>query len=198
MASVRAVPGPHDAAAWTVGFATDDVARAADEAIVAGGTVRESPAYAPGRSDRALAYDPWGVPFALFERTEGLGFAIAHRPGAYDWCDLFVPDATAARAFYARVLGATTRPVDDQDPAAVDGFLVVDGRPVAAIFERPDVVAHWLPFFEVADADTAVAACRTAGGGILTAPHDTPYGRLAHLVDPFGAPFAVNEVERGT
>lgn len=182
---------------WTVGFATDDVEASSRRAVHLGAALLSPIGDVPGRGRRAVVRDPWGARFALWQLEQGGGFGVVHRPGAYDWCDLFVPDAVAARTFYARLFGATTRPIDAEVAGTTDGFLVVDDRPVAAVFQRTDgTPAHWLPFFEVDDADAVAVACRTAGGHVLSRPADTPFGRIAHLIDPFGAPFGVNRVAR--
>ncbi len=41
------------------------------------------------------------------------------------------------------------------------------------------------------DTDTAVAAAEAAGGSVISAASDTPYGRMAGLADPYGAVFMV-------
>lgn len=50
-----------------------------------------------------------------------------------------------------------------------------------------DVEAYWLPYFEVADPDQATGAAE-----VVVEPHDLDgVGRIAVLVDPFGARFGV-------
>jgi predicted enzyme related to lactoylglutathione lyase len=44
--------------------------------------------------------------------------------------------------------------------------------------------------FEVADTDAAVASARAAGGA-ATDPQDFVYGRVASIIDPFGATLEV-------
>lgn len=181
--------------AWTIGFSAINVLQTASRAEGLGATILEPPVVVPGYGQRAVVRDPWGATFALIERMLDDGFAVAHEPGAYDWCDLFTPDGAAAKRFYARLFDAEVRPIDPDDPASPDGFLVVNEQPVAAIFQRDDdPAAHWLPFFEVADADRAAAACLRAGGTVDEPPTDSPFGTIAHLRDPRGAPFAINRV----
>jgi predicted enzyme related to lactoylglutathione lyase len=50
---------------------------------------------------------------------------------------------------------------------------------------------HWIVYFGVADADAAAAVAEGAGGSVLSPPSDSPYGRMAGLVDPGGALFWV-------
>ncbi|MDQ3152238.1 MAG: hypothetical protein M3R63_11120, partial [Actinomycetota bacterium] len=51
---------------------------------------------------------------------------------------------------------------------------------------------HWVAYFAVADVDTSVAAAERGGGSCVRPAQDTPFGRMASLVDPFGAAFAVH------
>jgi len=51
---------------------------------------------------------------------------------------------------------------------------------------------RWQPYFEVSDCDATVAQAAERGATVAMQPEDVPgVGRLAQLVDPFGAPFAL-------
>jgi hypothetical protein len=59
-----------------------------------------------------------------------------------------------------------------------------------------DAPAHWLPYFTVATCDDAIAQARDLDGMVLAGPIDLPQpGRVAVLLDPQGAAFAVCEGE---
>ena len=52
--------------------------------------------------------------------------------------------------------------------------------------------SHWLPYFQVADADKSAEHTEELGGKICNAPMDiASIGRMAMLSDPHGAAFAV-------
>ena len=57
--------------------------------------------------------------------------------------------------------------------------------------------SHWLVYFAVADAAAACAAAEQHGGSVVTRDFDTPYGRMAGLVDPYGAAFWVSQAPAG-
>ena len=58
--------------------------------------------------------------------------------------------------------------------------------------ELPDSVpAHWRVYFEVEDPDDTVDRLVKLGGVVRSPAEDTPYGRMAHVTDPQGAPFSV-------
>ena len=50
---------------------------------------------------------------------------------------------------------------------------------------------HWLAYFAVDDADTAVRAVAADGGQVVSEPKDTPYGRMGVAADPTGAVLAL-------
>ena len=50
---------------------------------------------------------------------------------------------------------------------------------------------HWSTYFGVTDVDRIVEAIINLGGSVTIEPHDSPYGRLAGVTDPMGAPFSV-------
>jgi predicted enzyme related to lactoylglutathione lyase len=51
------------------------------------------------------------------------------------------------------------------------------------------VPAHWAVYLAVDDTDAAVKTTAELGGAVIAPPHDTPYGRLAHVADSTGAQF---------
>jgi predicted enzyme related to lactoylglutathione lyase len=53
--------------------------------------------------------------------------------------------------------------------------------------------AHWMTYFAVASADETVAKVDGAGGTVAQAPFDTPFGRMAAVVDPHGAMFMIGD-----
>ena len=52
---------------------------------------------------------------------------------------------------------------------------------------------QWITYFSVADADKAVATAVELGGQAMSAVEDTPFGRMAALMDPAGAFFKIVE-----
>ena len=62
--------------------------------------------------------------------------------------------------------------------------------------KRPEgVPPYWAIYFQVADTDAALAKVLERGGSLLDGPEDTPFGRLAHVTDPMGAPFKLGSGE---
>jgi predicted enzyme related to lactoylglutathione lyase len=57
----------------------------------------------------------------------------------------------------------------------------------ASSFLPEGVPPHWSVYFAVEDVDAAVAKATSLGATITAEAVDTPYGRLATVVDPVGA-----------
>ena len=54
----------------------------------------------------------------------------------------------------------------------------------------PDAVpAQWSIYWEVDQTDATVAMVKALGGSVVMDPQDTPFGRLATVLDPAGAQF---------
>jgi predicted enzyme related to lactoylglutathione lyase len=58
--------------------------------------------------------------------------------------------------------------------------------------EMQGMPPHWLPYFQVEDTDKIVARAKELAGNVVVPPMDIPnVGRMATIVDPQGAAFAV-------
>jgi predicted enzyme related to lactoylglutathione lyase len=130
----------------------------------------------------------------VWQAGRDTGMQIANEPGAPAWNEVFSRDFEKAKEFYAAVFGYT------YDDMSSDEFqyavIQVDGRGVGGIGGMPpgmpdSVPSHWRVYFEVDDADETVDMVVKQGGVVRQPPEDTPYGRMASLADPQGAPFSI-------
>ena len=62
---------------------------------------------------------------------------------------------------------------------------------MTTLSRAPDVPPHWEVCFRVEDADAALVRVEQLGGSVAAGPDDSPYGRLATVVDPTGAAFTI-------
>ena len=114
---------------------------------------------------------------------------VYNQPGALTWTEACVADPAGARAFYGAVFGFTFQEVPDSG-----GYRTFDREPAGAeplggiAANQPGQPQGWLPYFSVASMDHALATVEQAGGKIVTAAMQTPYGRLAAIADPWGVP----------
>ncbi len=203
VAGIGTPPDPDQAPppAWTTYLATDDL-DATVAAVEANGGMIAVPVMDVGGSGRmAVAADPTGAIFGVWQAKDFVGAERVNEPGAMTWNEVMTPEPDTARAFYSAVFGYTyTRmdgPMDyvtingDGPGNAIGGVGGTAGTPDAA---EP---AHWNVYFQVADADAALAAATAGGGTVRVPPFDTPFGRMASVTDPQGATFWIMQAVSG-
>ncbi|MFE7126683.1 VOC family protein [Streptomyces sp. NPDC057617] len=178
---------------WRVYIATDDCDSTAKRVLDAGGTLIESPAEVGDRGRAALAVDPVGAEFGLWQGRGRIGSGIVNEPGSLVRNDLTTPDPATARAFYPAVFDYTLDGDDGQPDTDFTFLRRPDGHEIGGILGvSQGAPSAWGTCFEVADADAAVARA-VAAGGTAGAPSDMVHARLAEITDPFGNTFVVGE-----
>jgi uncharacterized protein len=184
---------------WSTYIASDDVDETAARIRTAGGTILMEPLDVMDAGRMLFAADPTGANFGVWQAGSHVGSEIANEPGSIVWNELHTADAQRAADFYGAVFGYAFETMDmgDDQPYRM---LQLDGRTVAGITPKAgalrDAPSQWLAYFAVEDTVAAIARAQKLGGGVLSGPSDTPYGRMAVLRDPAGAVFAVIEVEQ--
>lgn len=175
---------------WTVYFATEDVEKTAKAVAACGGTVLMPPMRLADQGWMALALDPTGATFGLWQAEKMFGAVLVDAPGSVVWNDHRSLDPAGARDFYAGVLGYRY-----QEAPGVEGYSTVDGGgpdgTIAGIGgpdgDLPaDMPAHWMTYLAVESVDDAARLAVSAGGSVPVQPADTIFGRVAVLQDPQG------------
>lgn len=186
---------PAQPPSWTTYFATDDADASVARITGAGGTVVVEPMAVGPLGRMAIALDPQGNSFGLWESAEFTGVTIYNEPGALVWNDAAVDDPEAAQAFYSAVFGFHFDAVDGMGGYAT---FATDGDGLGGLGgHQPGSPKGWATCFSVSSTDAAVAAVESGGGKVTMAAMDTPYGRFAGLADPWGAPFSVMQAPQG-
>ena len=176
---------------WNVYLATADCDRTAERITAAGGTLVAEPMDAMEHGRMAIARDPTGAQFGLWQGYKHIGARIVNEPGALVRNDLVTPVPAPAREFYAAVFDFTLDGPADVPDYDFTFLRRPDGHEIGGILGDPGAVrSEWNTTFEVADTD-AVMAAATAAGGRSGAVQDMIYGRMATLTDPFGVEFSV-------
>ncbi|MFW6694434.1 VOC family protein [Streptomyces sp. MAR4 CNX-425] len=187
---------------WGVHLATPDLLGTVEKIRRAGGTVLTGPSGVGSYGRSALAADPEGAVFAVWQGGTRPGFGATDVPGAFCWTEVYVRNAEAADAFYPAVFGYAL-----QDPPFDAGdfktwALPGSGREVAGRAIVGDVVPagmppHFLLYFRVADVGESLATVRRAGGRVLVERQEIPGATFAVVVDNQGAAFAMMDGESG-
>ncbi|NMO90845.1 VOC family protein [Actinomycetospora sp. TBRC 11914] len=168
---------------WTLYFAVDDAADAAERLEEAGGMLLDGPDDDGRGGLVVVALDAGGAVVGLWEADDpGDGPA---------WVEAASAEPGQTRTFYGTVLGHTHEPTDEPGTTTLHR----DGPALGAVVFAGDALPHWLVHFGVPDVEAAAAAVGNAGGEVLEVPTTGAFGRRAVLADPSGARFAV--LERG-
>ncbi|MCP3379820.1 MULTISPECIES: VOC family protein [unclassified Bradyrhizobium] len=117
------------------------------------------------------------------------------RVGGFVWYELLTTDRRSAAAFYAEIVGWTTKDASTAELAYT--LLNAGDAPVAGLMALPEegvrmgATPRWLGYVAVDDVDAKAAHIRLLGGAILVSPTDSNIGRIAVVADPQGATFAL-------
>ena len=172
----------------TVADADATAARIAD----AGGTVIMPPMDVFEAGRMAVAEDPQGTFFSIWQPKEHIGAQLVNEPGTFGWNELASTDLTASRAFYTAVFGwgrDESLSGDDADLYTVDGKMVCGGHTAG-----PGEFPAWSIWFTVEDCDASAKLVAELGGTVLVAPNDMSFGRGGVVADPHGAVFGIAQV----
>ncbi|WP_027942068.1 VOC family protein [Amycolatopsis taiwanensis] len=183
-------------AVWTTYLAVTDVDKMAAKVTEAGGQLLMPPDDVGNKGRVAIAADPSGAVFGLWQAGEITGVRISDVPGALVWNECMTSDFEGGKAFYAEVFGYH---VEDMSSAEFSyATLKLNDRPSCGLGALPaEVPSHWSVYFGVSDTDSAVAKIRELGGTLNGEPHDSPYGRMAEVADDQGVPFNIISVHGG-
>jgi len=194
VAGIGGEPAPQGMpTAWTTYIATDDVDGAAKRIHDAGGRLNMEPMDVMDQGRMAIAADPTGAVFGLWQAGEHPGASLVNQPGAVAWNELATRDLDAVRAFYTAVFGYDWEDVDTGGGPRYATFWV-GGRMVGGAMQMNEqwpanIPSHWMVYFAVDDADATAAGAQRLGGGTISPPMDSPYGRFTQLRDPQGGVF---------
>lgn len=97
--------------AWTLYLSTADIDATLVSVSEHGGAVVLPAHDVPGSGRFALATEPTGALFGLWQETGFTGFGVFGEPGAFCWAEFYTPDAVATGAFFTAVLGLEARPM---------------------------------------------------------------------------------------
>ena len=178
---------------WNVYLAVEDAEATVDAATSHGGGVIV-PAMAVGdMGSMAVITDAGGAAIGLWQPGTHKGIGLIGEPGAPAWFELHTRDYDSSVQFYKDVFGWDAKTMSDtadfryttlgEGPGALAGLmdstrLLPEGAP-----------AHWVVYLTVDDTDAGVKTVTELGGTVIAPPHDTAWGRLAHVADPTGAQF---------
>jgi predicted enzyme related to lactoylglutathione lyase len=136
------------------------------------------------------ATDPAGAAFAVYQPQPGERRPMLNGagPGDLSYITYEVPDSSAFKAFYSRMLFWSYEPgrIDD-------GWQIEATHPMAGV--AGGAAGHvTVPMWTVSDVEAAVIRVREAGGTVIDAPSQQSYGRSALCTDDQGTRFYLGEL----
>ena len=145
----------------------------------------------------AVISDPQGAVISLFRPSAPMAGHDTSRHGEFCWRELLTTDQSGAFAFYGALFG--WEKLGEHDLGSMGTYLLFgrDGAQLGGMFATPKehgTPPAWLYYVSVDDLDAAVAKLKELGGKVMNGPMPIPGGaRIAQVVDPQGAAFALHE-----
>jgi uncharacterized protein len=162
---------------WMTYLATSDADATVAKIKGAGGQLVMEPMDVMDVGRMAVAVDPAGAVFGVWQARAFPGAQIVNEPGAMCWNEQVSRDFEGSRAFYAAVFGY------EYGDMSGDGFsyatFKIDRRDVGGIGDLHAGVpagtpAGWRVYFGAADTDASVARVQANGGSVTREPIDHP------------------------
>ncbi|UQA92644.1 VOC family protein [Streptomyces halobius] len=180
--------------AWTTYLASDDADATAEQIRSCGGTVGVGPLDADDAGRMAIASDPQGAIFGIWQGKSMPGTTLSGEPGTPVWNELVTQETDAVGPFYEHVFDFEAEPVVSADFDYLT--LHLKGRAVAGIHGVGNALLrdrgpHWMTYFGVSDTDAATRRIGELGGHVLRPARDSAHGRLATVADSEGAVFTI-------
>ncbi|WP_432189165.1 VOC family protein [Streptomyces sp. Tue6028] len=196
-AVVPPMPGQEGQSAWCLYFSSPDAAATVAKIRDNGGEVLMEPMQVGEFGTMALARDPSGAVFGVWQGGTHEGFEAVAEPGAYAWAELFTREPEKSDAFFPAVFPLSARQMEDDNTDY--RIFSVGENPVLGRMKMTDEFPPEVPpyvnvYFTVEDCDAAVAKATERGAVLRFGPMDSPFGRFAALSDPQGASFSVIDV----
>jgi predicted enzyme related to lactoylglutathione lyase len=179
--------------AWTIYFASDDIAATCAQVKELGGQVMVEPMTIADSGSMAIGVDPTGAVFGLWQALNHIGSGVEDEHGAPTWYEVNTRDAAAAAAFYGKLLNATANKTEF---AGTDYYFLQRGDKMLAGILQMDanwegIPPHWMGYFQVDNTDATIERAVAAGGKLHVPAFDMEYGRMAVIGDPTGAVFSI-------
>jgi uncharacterized protein len=182
---------------WKPYLASSDAAATAKAASAHGGQVVVPPLPVGDAGTQAVLTDPTGAAIGVWQAGLFAGTTVRAGEGTPTWFELHTGDHDRAVAFYRDVFGWETTPLSDTEDFRYTVARDPSGQEMLGVLALPaGSPSQWVVYWHAANVDAAVARVEDAGGSVVQAAVDTPYGRMARVADPTGATFTLHTPNR--
>jgi predicted enzyme related to lactoylglutathione lyase len=188
---------PTPPVAWTTYLSVNDIDAVCERVTQAGGAVFMPPMDIADNGRMAIAADPTGAVFGMWQAGRHTGARVTDEPGTMCWHEVMTRDSKTAREFYTQVFGYDLEDLEGMDYSTLKlGDTVVGGLMGMTPDTPEEIPPHWMAYFAVEDTDAATQRVTDGGGAVRQPPFDTLYGRMAVVQDPQGAVFSIIKPSR--
>lgn len=207
VAGIGRLPDGVGATAWNTVIAVGSVEAATSRVLDCGGELLLPPTDADPAGRTAVARDPGGASFCLWEAQDRQGAQLVNEPSAWAMSALQTADPERTAAFYRELFGwdAQSVALGDMEVTLLRLPGYVGGEPgqpvprdVVAVMTPTDedgaAPDAWTVDFWIDDAARAAATASDLGGQVLVEPFEVAGFTRAVLADPSGAAFSVSQL----
>lgn len=186
---------------WIAHVAVGDVDASAALARKLGGKILREPETIPDVGRFAIFQDPQGATLSMYTSAHPMPPHDSGKHGEFCWSELVTTDHQAALSFYSQLFGWEKVRSHDMGPMGEYLLFGAHGKDLGGMFTKAEgqpMPTAWGYYVEVSDLDAAVARATARGGRLLNGPMEVPGGaRIAQLMDPQGAAFALHSQKQG-
>lgn len=179
---------------WVPFVTVTDVDDALRTAETLGARVVVEPTALDGGGRYAVLADPQGATIGIYS-ADDIPPERAPDPGEFSWHELGTTDYRAAFDFYSELFGWEKIREPDVGPT---GVYLIFGRgdtELGGIYDKDAGDPAWLSYVRVTDLAATLDKLEAARGSVQNGPMDVPNGdRIAQVLDPYGAAFALHVV----
>jgi predicted enzyme related to lactoylglutathione lyase len=170
---------PDGAGTWVTYLATDDISRSVESVTGAGATVFMPPMPVGDAGSMALAMDPVGAVFGLWQKGDFGGFSAYGQVNGPSWFDHVSATPDEASAFYAAVFGRSVVTLGESEGGLI--MLGADDGVASFSLANDGQDTAWTPIFGVTSLDDAEERAVSHGGSVLFSGMAVPGGKVAGL-----------------
>lgn len=181
---------------WTSYVLVEDCDQMAKNIESLGGKLCMPPFDVGGNGRMAIAFDPTGACFALWQNSEKRDTPELTGHGTFCWNELLSKDPKTSIQFFQDLFGWSSKPFSDSSDDYT--LFMQDGKEVGGVMALPEEAqkngapSYWLLYTAVDDCDKIVAKTKELGGSVhLPAKEFEGVGRGSVLADPNGGTFGV-------
>lgn len=165
-----------------------------------GGRTYKEPADIPTIGRFAVIADPQGAVIMIFQPSTAMTLHDTSKEGEFCWNELMTSDISAAFTFYSQLFGWKIFQDMDMGPIGTYRVFGIGEKQLGGMMKTPKgapMPPLWLYYTEVSDLDAAIGRVTKNGGKVMNGPMDVPGGgRIAQLMDPQGAAFAMHQAPK--